>query len=111
VDGCSDSYEEPKPPWRERKEAYLSHLAKAPKAVRLVATADKLHNARAVLSDYRVVRERLWKRFNAGKAGQLWYYRSLIRVLGGPRSSPLVEELDRTVRTLAKLAYGQSRQR
>ncbi len=27
VDGCTDAYVQPKPPWRERKEAYLAHLA------------------------------------------------------------------------------------
>lgn len=103
VDGCTDAYEEPKPPWRPRKEAYLTHLAKASKAVRLVAAADKLHNARAILSDYRAVGERVWSRFNAGKAGQLWYYRSLVKALGGPKASPLAAELARTVRELLRL--------
>ena len=53
VAGCTDTYEDPKPPWRARKEAYLDHLAGAPAPVRLVSAADKLHNARSVLSDYR----------------------------------------------------------
>ena len=26
VDGCTDTYETPKPPWRRRKEDYLAHL-------------------------------------------------------------------------------------
>ena len=26
VDGCTDSYKKPKPPWRARKERYLKHL-------------------------------------------------------------------------------------
>lgn len=29
--------------------------------------ADKLHNARAILADYRVVGEGLWERFNASR--------------------------------------------
>src|SRR5215204_2584660 len=64
VDGCTDTYENPKPPWRERKERYLAHLAHATGSVRLVSSADKLHNARAVLSDYRLLGEDLWTRFN-----------------------------------------------
>jgi (p)ppGpp synthase/HD superfamily hydrolase len=67
VDGCTDTYQDPKPPWRERKERYLAHLANAPDSVRLVSSADKLHNARSVLSDYMLVGEDLWTRFNGKK--------------------------------------------
>lgn len=51
VEGCTDSYEEPKPEWRPRKEAYLAHVAQASRSVRLVSASDKLHNARSILSD------------------------------------------------------------
>ena len=53
VEGCTDTLESPKPKWRPRKEAYVEHLRGAHRSVRLVATADKLHNARAILRDYR----------------------------------------------------------
>jgi GTP pyrophosphokinase len=59
VAGCTDTYEDPKPPWRQRKERHLAHLAGASNLVRLVSAADKLHNARSVLSDYRAVGEDL----------------------------------------------------
>src|SRR5919112_3764747 len=98
VDGCTDTYETPKPPWRERKERYLAHLADAPGSVRLVSSADKLHNARSVLSDYRLVGEDLWSRFNGGKEGTLWYYRAIVDVLRG--DGPVVEDLDRVVTEL-----------
>ena len=102
VDGCTDTYQDPKPPWRERKERYLAHLAGAPDSVRLVSSADKLHNARAVLSDYRTVGEDLWSRFNGGKEGTLWYYQAVVDTLqdGGP----IVEELDRVVVELGTLS-------
>ena len=99
--GCTDADEHPKPPWRKRKMAYLKHLASAPADVRRVAAADKLHNARTVLHDYRHLGERLWRRFNAGKKDQLWYYDELVRVLKGKgRPGPLVRELSRVVREL-----------
>jgi len=98
VDGCTDTYETPKPPWRERKERYLAHLAYASGSVRLVSSADKLHNARAVLSDYRLLGEDLWTRFNGGKEGTLWYYRAIVGTLRG--DGPIVEELDRVVTEL-----------
>ena len=98
VDGCTDTYETPKPPWRERKERYLAHLGDASGSVRLVSSADKLHNARAVLSDYRLVGEGLWTRFNGGKEGTLWYYRAVVDTLRG--DGPVVEDLDRVVTEL-----------
>jgi (p)ppGpp synthase/HD superfamily hydrolase len=98
VDGCTDTYQDPKPPWRERKERYLAHLANAPDSVRLVSSADKLHNARSVLSDYRLVGEDLWTRFNGKKVGTLWYYRAIVDAL--PDENPIIEELDRVVTEL-----------
>ena len=77
VDGCTDAYEIPKPPWRERKETYLRRLRKENADTRLVSAADKLNNVRSILSDYRVVGESVWSRFNGGREGTLWYYRTL----------------------------------
>src|SRR6201984_2426412 len=42
VEGCTDADTDPKPPWRERKEIYLRHLAEADADTRLVSAADKL---------------------------------------------------------------------
>jgi GTP pyrophosphokinase len=98
VDGCTDTYETPKPPWRGRKERYLAHLEHASGSVRLVSSADKLHNARTVLSDYRLLGEDLWTRFNGGKEGTLWYYRAIVDTLQG--DGPIVGELDRVVTEL-----------
>ena len=67
-----------KPPWRARKEAYIAKIATKSASTRLVSTSDKLHNARAILADYRVVGEDVWKRFTGGRDGTLWYYRSLV---------------------------------
>jgi (p)ppGpp synthase/HD superfamily hydrolase len=106
VDGCTDTYEDPKPPWRERKDRYLAHLAGASGSVRLVSSADKLHNARAVLSDYRLLGEDLWSRFNGGKEGTLWYYRAIVDVLRIKNDSPTVEELDRVVSEMESVALG-----
>jgi len=77
VDGCTDAYTIPKPPWRERKESYISHLRTADPDTRLVSAADKLNNVRSILSDYRQLGEAIWSRFNGGREGTLWYYRTL----------------------------------
>jgi GTP pyrophosphokinase len=104
VDGCTDTDVMPKPPWRVRKEAYITHISVASAPVRLVSAADKLHNARTVLEDYRIVGEALWKRFNGGKEGTLWYYRAAVDALRKSGTSPLIEELDRVVSEIECLA-------
>lgn len=100
VDGCTDAETIPKPPWRDRKEVYLAHLDSASPSVLLVSSADKLHNARSVLADHRVLGESLWSRFNGGRDGTLWYYRELANQFIRLRPSPLSEELDRVVTEL-----------
>ena len=104
VAGCTDTYERAKPPWRARKEAYLDHLGGAPPSVRLVSAADKLHNARSVLSDYRAVGEELWARFNGGRDGTLWYYREVADALAG--DGPVADELGRVVAALERAVEG-----
>ncbi len=88
VAGCSDSLEDPRPAWRERKERYLRHLEDAGFDERLVSGADKLHNLRAILSDFRISGAEVWGRFNAGPDEILWYYREIARIMGerGPRT-------------------------
>jgi (p)ppGpp synthase/HD superfamily hydrolase len=104
VAGNTDTFEDPKPPWRERKEAYVAHVAHAPRSVRLVSAADKLHNARSVLADLRSLGEELWPRFNGGKEGTLWYYRALVEAFETAGPNPIVEELDRVVGEMERLA-------
>jgi (p)ppGpp synthase/HD superfamily hydrolase len=104
VAGNTDTFENPKPPWQERKEAYVARVAHAPCSVRLVSAADKLHNARSVLADLSSVGDALWQRFNGGEEGTLWYYRALVEALENAGSNPVVEELDRVVSELERLA-------
>jgi (p)ppGpp synthase/HD superfamily hydrolase len=77
VDGCTDSYTEPKPEWLQRKKDYLREVQRADAETRLVSAADKLHNVRTILTDYRHDGEAIWSRFSGKKDGTLWYYRAL----------------------------------
>ncbi|MBI3662896.1 MAG: HD domain-containing protein [Acidobacteria bacterium] len=108
VEGCTDSDQTPKPPWRARKEAYIAHVRTAPEDVRLVSAADKLYNVREILSDFRMLGEEVWKRFSGRRDGSLWYYRALVDAFRELASSPdlarLVDELDSEVSELERLA-------
>jgi (p)ppGpp synthase/HD superfamily hydrolase len=104
VESCSDStVSDPanKPPWLERKQKYLAHLLSANTDALIVSAADKLHNARAILSDYRTIGEELWPRFKAAKKEQLWYYGALVRTFQQTTvPKAIVGELERVVNEL-----------
>jgi (p)ppGpp synthase/HD superfamily hydrolase len=107
VDGCTDADTTPKPPWRARKEAYLARLPGESSSVHLVSAADKLHNVRSLIQEYRAQGESLWRRFNGGRDGTLWYYRAVADALKATRDhASLVDELDCAVSALEQLAAG-----
>lgn len=104
VEACSDAVSKPKPPWKERKDAYIASIAEKPKDAVLVSIADKIHNARAILEDYREIGEALWERFKGGRDGTLWYYRALVEAFKPIGPVRMVAELERTVDELERLA-------
>ena len=80
VDGCTDAYTSPKPPWRQRKEDYLDHLETSSSSVILVSLADKVHNARSIYRDLKKNGDASWDKFKGGKRGTLWYYDRLVDI-------------------------------
>ena len=108
VDGCTDADTDPKPPWRERKENYIRHLRKADADTQLVSAADKLNNVRSILSDYRQLGESVWSRFNGGREGTLWYYRTLRDEFLRHKPNRISRELELAVNELEALANGPS---
>lgn len=103
VEGCSDSFTAPKPPWKERKYAYLQRLRNETPEVRKVSLADKLHNARTILRDLRHQGPAILDRFSGGRKGTLWYYRTLANLFAELDNSPLAEELARVVSEIEEL--------
>ena len=109
VAACSDTDQTPKPPWIERKEAYVARLLTAPYSVRLVVAADKLHNARHLLASYRVHGDDLWTYFKGGHDGTLWYYGAVLESLTAAAQpeeeqlDSLINELGRTIEALQDL--------
>ena len=104
VEGCTDSYVEPKPEWLQRKEEYLRHLKHADADTRLVSASDKLHNVRTILTDYRQDGESVWKRFSGKKEGTLWYYRALSNEYQRRRPNRITRELEIAVAELERMA-------
>jgi (p)ppGpp synthase/HD superfamily hydrolase len=108
VMACSDAVAvpgQPKPEWRERKEAYLHHLdADADEDVLLVSACDKVHNSNSILTDLRIEGDVVWQRFTVkDPRQQLWYYTSVAEILQRRLPGPLTDELGRIVEAIAAL--------
>lgn len=105
VDGCTDTDQTPKPPWLERKKAYIAHLKDSDSGTRLVSASDKLHNTRAILAELRRHGQSVFEKFAGKKEGTLWYYRTLVtafREFGDHQD--LIDELDRVVTEIEKMS-------
>jgi GTP pyrophosphokinase len=107
VEGCSDSFSKPKPPWIERKRAYVTHARDLDPPTLRVSAADKVVNASAILRDWHRLGDRVFARFNAGRDDLLWYYAALVDAYRQAGGGPLVDELARVVTELKRLARDQ----
>jgi len=116
VAACSDTDELPKPPWRERKEAFVERLRTEPYSVRLVVAADKLHNVRDVLRNFRIHGDDLWLQFKGGRDGTIWYYRAVVGALSEAATpeeqqlNALIEEISDTLSLLEEALADRSMQ-
>jgi len=91
VQGCTDGTPDStgqKAPWQERKTAYLHHLEAASDEVLLVSCSDKLHNARAIVSDLINEGPSVFDRFSSTTEQTLWYYRQLATIFNNRKTPP-----------------------
>jgi len=100
VEGCTDSFVEPKPEWLKRKKEYLREVKHADAETRLVSASDKLHNVRTILADYRRDGDAIWKRFTGKREGTLWYYRALSDEYRRRKPNRITRELEIAVTEL-----------
>jgi (p)ppGpp synthase/HD superfamily hydrolase len=106
VAGCTDGVPNAKgekDPWKIRKSAYLAHLPEASDDVLLVSGADKLHNARAIVSDLQSVGPVVFDRFTAPQSETLWYYDELAKI-HTQRSTAVAKALRQAVDRMHELA-------
>jgi (p)ppGpp synthase/HD superfamily hydrolase len=113
VEECSDWVDEPKPPWKQRKERYIERLrTEHDDAAVLVSLADKLYNSRAIVRDLKFADDQrtVWDRFSRDRDCQLWYYRSLVEAFRTrlPARHRLFVKLEAAVDELERLAGGPS---
>lgn len=79
------------PDWRKKKEAYIEAVCAASEETKLVALADKIHNAESLLDVYQREGEATWSYFNASREDKLWFEESMLAMLLAGIQHPLVE--------------------
>lgn len=100
VAACSDTFEMPKPPWEQRKADYIAAIPSKEADELRVSLADKVHNARSILFDYRAVGESVFDRFRVDRDKTIRYYRALAGAFAERLPGPLADELVRVVEEL-----------
>lgn len=107
VISCTDTMMERRPEYNNRRAAYVGSIQHKSAASILISAADKLHNSRSILRDYREVGDRVWNRFHHSKESTLWYYRALADAfMAAPnnyRCKSLIEEINRVVTQIEQL--------
>ncbi len=102
VEDCTDSWDTPKRPWKDRKREYVEHARALDASSLRVSSADKVHNAYAILRDLRNSGEAVWERFNAPADDVVAYYESLVKAFRHAGGGRLVDELDRIVKGIQR---------
>lgn len=108
VESCTDTFDDPKPAWRPRKEAYLKAMALKPATAKLVACADKLHNLSNTLRDIEIDGAAAWTEKmksspNGAADKQVWYYIGCLKALSTSWTHPILDEFGRAVLRLCAL--------
>lgn len=94
---CTDAWEDPKPPWRARKETHIARIANAPLDARLILAADKLHNIQSMIRSYTPENDgSYWGQFTGGRDGTIWYYESMGHALEEGWQHPILKEMNET---------------
>ena len=106
VAGCSDTLvedREDKPEWRVRKQGHIDEIkASSDMGLHLVTAADKLHNARAIVTDLQNDGSIVWNRFNATQDDILWYYTEMLKVLKSKSvSKTILTPLEKSIEVMA----------
>lgn len=104
LSGQGQLFPEMRPPWLERKKAYIAYLKKeAPASVLLISACDKLDNLHSQLEEYRLLKEEHWRYFSGGKK-VLQYFEAAAKAYEQRGfKAPVTEELMRKTREFREL--------
>lgn len=111
-DATDSTVEDPsaKPPWRDRKEQHIARVRRlaapsgdgsaADPGACLVIACDKLHNLSDTAAAVDASGEAYLDRFNGGREGTRWYYRTMFEALRPALPDTLIEAMSKRLATL-----------
>lgn len=69
--------------WRDQSSAYLNHLENhASDEAIIVSASDKIHNLLSTIEDYKIIGDKIWRRFSTkNRDDQIWWYQSILDVI------------------------------
>ena len=110
VEGCTKAEQGDGADCFEARMAYAARFADADASILLVAAADKLHNARSIVADFRRTGDAVYSRFSVSRGQTLAYYRALVTTFrdNSATNPDLLGELDRVVTEMEALASPRS---
>jgi (p)ppGpp synthase/HD superfamily hydrolase len=79
-------------PWERRKELHLERIRRAPIEARAIATADKIHNIRSIITSLQSGAN-IWSRLKADPSSQMDRFERTLSVVSDQWEHPLVAEL------------------
>ena len=79
--------------WDERKAQAIEEADRAGIDLKHLIFADKYANLKSIYEDYRVNGDEVFRRFNAGKEDQAWYYSGMLSALADLADDPAAQEL------------------
>jgi (p)ppGpp synthase/HD superfamily hydrolase len=95
---------DPRKTWKQRKSNTIERITKISFEVKFLSCADKLANIRDMYNDYSLLGEELWKKFNAPKEDQKWYYNSMLQSFSEGdehfQKLPIYQQLDHYIRII-----------
>ncbi|MBW3538266.1 HD domain-containing protein [Candidatus Parcubacteria bacterium] len=91
--------------WRERKQAYLDHLAEGSGEVLMISAADLIHNLTSLAEDYVVQGPKVWRRFHVVPSQLHWFWAARIKLIKSRLDSPIVAELEAAYRAVEQRAF------
>lgn len=92
--------------WQERKQHTIDSLTCAETEVKMLVLADKLSNLKSMLDDYSDIGDDLWKRFNAPKEKQAWYYGGIINALKDLNDIPKCRDNYQKIKEIYDIIFG-----
>jgi len=90
--------------WEDKKLRYIQTTKDGPEEAKAVACADKIDNMLSLIEAYQIQGIDVWKKFNHGRDGLIWYWSELLKMFKKRWKHPLLAEYESILREIVRLS-------